>query len=343
MRTFIFGAGASVHAGYPLASNLWRSMEQWTLSNFPEGHNFRTAVDTMRSEFDLSKSFELVLTDLDDRIEPFLKEKPDTRKGIEEKVRLVYLRVALRAMIPSYFNSLRSQPARLYGIFATCVLARGDAVITFNYDVALDRELAKSANWHVANGYGFELERANPVQSPIKLLKLHGSTNWRGELFRGMRGFFQMNPGEFSLGPRPVIGSSELKYLEGGVEFDPLSHDGGASIECLILPTARKKFFNETSLGPEWKDFWDSLWFQAGEALAASTEVYVIGYSAPEFDVRARDLLARKIDKRAIVNVCCHDGTNSVAESLRNLVESEVRPTEPCTFEGWLSSVNRLK
>jgi hypothetical protein len=68
MKTFIFGAGASVHAGYPLAAELWFAMEDWARATFPESHDFRNAVDTMNAEFDLSKSFELVLTDLDDRI-----------------------------------------------------------------------------------------------------------------------------------------------------------------------------------------------------------------------------------------------------------------------------------
>lgn len=29
MRTFVFGAGASVHSGYPLASKLWSALERW--------------------------------------------------------------------------------------------------------------------------------------------------------------------------------------------------------------------------------------------------------------------------------------------------------------------------
>lgn len=144
MKTFIFGAGASAHAGYPLASELWRAMEGWAQATFPEDHDFRNAVDTMNAEFDLSKSFELVLTDLDDRIEPLLKERPTTAEGIREKVMLVYLRLAVKTMIPAYFNSLRSQPAELYRVFANGMLAPGDAVITFNYDLALDREMKRA-------------------------------------------------------------------------------------------------------------------------------------------------------------------------------------------------------
>src|ERR1019366_1805028 len=102
----------------------------------------------------MRKSFELVLTDLDDRIEPFLKQRPTTPEGIQEKVMLIYLRYAVKTMIPLYFNSLRSQPAELYRTFAENVLSPGDAVITFNYDLALDREMRRAGKWDIGKGYG---------------------------------------------------------------------------------------------------------------------------------------------------------------------------------------------
>src|ERR1035437_2741729 len=209
MRAFIFGAGASVPAGYPLAAELWHVMERWTRATFPEGHKFRDAVDMMNAEFDLRKSFELVLTDLDGRIESFPKEKPTGPEGKLERAILIQLRASVNAMIPACFNSLRSQPAELYGIFASHVLACGDAVITFNYDLALDRETKRAGKWNIGNGYGFEIDSISLGDSPCKLFKLHGSTNWRGELFRGSEGFGQTSWEDLSLAQRPVIDPSE--------------------------------------------------------------------------------------------------------------------------------------
>ncbi len=292
----------------------------------------------MNEEFDLSKSFELVLTDLDNRIEPFLKNRPTTPEGIQEKVSLVYLRVALRAMIPCYFNSLRSQSAELYKSFASNALSPGDAVITFNYDLALDRELKRSGMWSIGSGYGFAVGGVDSENSPCKLFKLHGSTNWRGELFQGNLGFSQLGPGEMSLGQRPVIGASEFEYLGYADSSDPQDHKSRVSVECLIMPTARKQFFNQTSLGREWEGFWDSLWSQAGEALANSSEVHVIGYSIPEYDARARDLLATRIGESALIEVCCHSGTSAVVESLKRLGHLHVEPACSTAFEGWVSS-----
>lgn len=315
-------------------------MESWTLATFPDGHDFRNAVDTMNAEFDLSKSFELVLTDLDNRLEPFLKERPTTDEGMREKIMLVYLRVAVKTMIPLYFNSLRSSPAELYKAFADQVLTPADTVITFNYDLALDREMKRSGKWSIGNGYGFEIDLASFGDSPCKLFKLHGSTNWRGELFHGSEGFGQTNWDDLSLGRRPIIDSSEFQFLEYGNASDPWCHNGRVRIESIIMPTANKKFYNETSLGREWEGFWDSLWLQAGEALNCSDEVYLIGYSVPEYDSRARTLLAKRIRPSAEVGVCCRSGTDSVVESLKKLCSSDSINIEAAcgtAFEDWVS------
>jgi len=315
-------------------------MEAWTRATFPKGHDFWNAVDTMNAEFDLCKSFELVLTDLDDRIAPFLKERPTTPEGIREKVMLVGLQVAVKVMIPLYFNSLRSQPAKLYGIFADHVLVPGDSVITFNYDLALDREMKRAGKWSVGNGYGFEIDRVSFEGSPCTLFKLHGSTNWRGEVFQGRLGSGQVNPADLSLGQRPVIDRSEFEYLGYSDASDPQCHNGGVRIESLIMPTANKKFFTETSFGREWEGFWNFLWLQAGEALNSSNEVHLIGYSVPEYDARARNLLAQRIDRSAATRVCCHNATAGVIESLKKLRSSEnidIQPACATTFERWVS------
>jgi hypothetical protein len=339
MRAFILGAGASVHAGYPLATGLWSALESWARATYPAEHMFCSVVDEMNTRFDLSKSFELVLTDLDNRINILLNTTPIAPDDNFQKHLLLQLRNNMASMIPSYFNSLRSQPASLYDIFAGQVLASGDVVITFNYDLALDRALRRSNKWSIRDGYGFEVDIAALGSSPCKLFKLHGSTNWRGEVFRGMEGFSQMNWDERSLGQRPVIDSSELEYLGYLNASDPRCHRGRVRIESLIMPTANKQFFIETSLGREWQGFWNSLWAQAGEALQASDEVHLIGYSIPEYDDRARGLLGTMTNRAAKIEACCYTGTSSVVESLKGLGLVNARPASVTDFEGWVSNM----
>lgn len=341
MKTFIFGAGASVHAGYPLAARMWGALEDWVRLSHPDDHMFRSVVDNMNASFDMSNSFELVLTDLENRIRSFAGSKSLSQAESYERHIFVQLREAIKSMIPLFFNFLRCGPAKLYEYFATEVLAPGDAVITFNYDLALDREMKRSGKWSVGDGYGFTIDAVNLGNSPCKLLKLHGSTNWRGEVFQGKRGSFQMDWPNLSLGQRPVVDPFELEYLGYCGASDPQWHDGKARIVSLIMPTANKVFFIPTSLGHEWEGFWDSLWSQAGQALSESEEVLLIGYSVPEYDGRARELFATSIAKDAQIKVCCHGGTDGVIESLRRLGLIQARRASAPTFEGWIANAKR--
>lgn len=67
MKAYVFGAGASVHAHYPLASKLWPSVEEWARTE-PLAHVYRSAADNLNELFDTSKPFEMCLTELDNRI-----------------------------------------------------------------------------------------------------------------------------------------------------------------------------------------------------------------------------------------------------------------------------------
>jgi hypothetical protein len=334
MRTFIFGAGASLHAGYPLASDLWGAMEGWARAVYPEDHPFVDAIDTMNAEFDFSKSFELVLTDLDDRIEPLLRENPKTTAGLTERVMLVIARNTIPIMIRSYFDAIRLAPATLYESFGNAMLAQGDAVITFNYDLALDRELRRAGKWSIGDGYGFSVPPFG--KSLCKLFKLHGSTNWCAEPFGGLTGFSQWDGPP--LGERPVIRRSEFDYLGYENGSDRRCHKGPVQIDSMIMPTAKKRFFFDTSSGREWEGFWDSLWAQAATALSSSDEVYLIGYSIPAYDTRARDLIRSEIRPDVPIEVCCHDGTSSVVKTLREVGFGRASAAIDRTFDGWIKS-----
>ena len=286
MRTFVFGAGASAHAGYPLASKLWSALEQWGRTVIAPEEYRDGAFGTMNRMFDMSLPFELALTQLDERIAAPL--------DLYDKACLPIVRGEIQHRICQYFDSVRAQRADLYDLFAQKVLAPGDVVITFNYDVSLDRELQKSGRWTALDGYGFALDGCSASRSQCTLLKLHGSTNWIAQLFGGLHGTtFAIDLGQPALGYRPVIPAPELKFLESGCT-DPKFVMGTGYVLPLIMPAAKKKFYMETSLNPrEWEDFWDYLWSQAEHSIAMSDELHIVGYSLPEYDDRARELLGR--------------------------------------------------
>jgi hypothetical protein len=178
-----------------------------------------------------------------------------------------------------WFEEIRVGVAIDYERFARDIVAPGDCVLTFNYDVSLEPHMKNQGKWRLGDGYGFVMEDFES-QSPVKMLKLHGSVNWRFPV--GWNG-------------RPLIDSSEIAFLgypghSDSIYSRPIANADGT----LILPTRCKQFYSQTTFGPLHKEYWDCLWLQAAWALQRSDEVLICGYSLPEFDQRARELLIKE-------------------------------------------------
>jgi len=171
----------------------------------------------------------------------------------------------------------------------------------------------------------------------VKILKLHGSTNWLGILFGGNMGFSQALS---VYDHRPaVFGTREFAFLGYGEDIrDPLTANvtrtGGNP--ALILPTLHKNFFHQTTFGREWEPFWDDIWGQAGEALRASKKIVVIGYSMPVADERARDLVLKRTNPNAEVAVFSGSDSDSICRAFRNRGYENVMSVGNGYFEDFL-------
>jgi hypothetical protein len=298
---------------------------------FKSSLSYHETVSVLDKEFDFTKSVELALTELDQRIETLSKAETGTPEDYG-KYYFSNARAATKQILRFFFDSIRNGPAALYERFAQHYLSGGDSVVSFNYDLAIDRELHRSKKWTVGDGYGFDLDTRGLGESPCKLFKLHGSTNWSSEPFGGMMGTFgQMNGPP--LGQRPVITSPELEWLGYPNARDPRCNNGRVQIGSLIMPTEQKKFYFDTSAGHEWEEFWNEIWFAAARQLRTADEVYLIGYSIPECDTRARELLRSAVGDRVPVKVCCHAGTHAVVNSLKKMGVSGAEPASKLTFD----------
>ncbi len=298
MRTYIFGAGASKHAGYPLAKSMGSALFGWMEKRgATQAFDFPATVKFLREEYGPSDDIETLLTRMDERIA--------TTKNLRPRPSDVVLicnchKPSLIAAIRMWFAEIRRCCAPDYRRFASQVAVRGDCLITFNYDVALESELQRAGKWWSGDGYGFDFGWRGAT-SEITLLKLHGSVNWRFPVFWN---------------GRPWIDASEIALLGFPGQTDPLyDHSIADSAGMMILPAACKQFFVETNLSRLHEQFWDDLWSLGARALSASEEVVLIGYSLPEVDARACDLLIRG-DYSAPIEVCCGGDTSGIVEGL---------------------------
>lgn len=327
MRVYILGAGASFHAGYPLASRLGVCLAEW-VGTLPPDHSHREPFAQLHTTYGTLDEFEPIMTDL------FLNTPGSRASALPIGARANIL-TAIQEATREYFDSIRPRPALLYDELAQRTRA-GDFVISFNYDLGAERSLQAAGLWHINDGYGFRLTPDGNT-SPVRVLKLHGSTNWRGLLFGGSTGF---GAARDSLGERPVLCfRQDFSYLGFPDVVDPQYGQlpSAASVTAMIMPTLKKRFFHETTFGKEWEPFWNTLWSQAKDALRRADEIVLVGYSMPAADERARELVFASPNKNIRVTVCCHRATSGIAQEFRDHGFTNIHePTSP-TFEGWLA------
>ncbi|MBI4442101.1 MAG: hypothetical protein HY649_01855 [Acidobacteria bacterium] len=312
MPVYILGAGASHHAGYPLAAQLGSALKTWTESS-TDGAKHRSVITQLEECGDLS--------DLEGLLTSIVAER-----GVESPF---YVKDAIR----DFFWSLRSKDAPGYSAFAKNRVAPGDVILTFNYDSALERQLKLAEKWEVWDGYGFPIGEKTAASSKVKVLKLHGSVNWQGLQFGGFTEGAQRV--DDVLGTRPVIWGRDFKFLgyPEGIN-DPLVPETGTYRNAFILLTYSKKFYFETSFGKEWVPFWDSIWNQAEDALRKADEILMFGYSLPAADERAVSMILEAPRKNAKITIGCHTDSMEIARRFKANGYNHVITTT-MKFEDW--------
>lgn len=198
MRVFILGAGASYHAGYPLASGLGPGLADWIIKSCPVDSRPRRAIDRLHAAYGVLDDFERVITEVESS--PLRSVKVEDRDA---------LLGALRNALGEYFKQIRQKPAELYRNFAARCVQDQDLIISFNYDLALERELKRAGKWEARDGYGFDIGNDQIQTSPVIVLKPHGSTNWLGS-FGGSGGFRLLTS---PIGRRPFLDPQDSEFL----------------------------------------------------------------------------------------------------------------------------------
>jgi hypothetical protein len=147
MRVFVLGAGASRHAGYPLAAELGNQLAAW-INTTPSGLGYQPCLAQVVDLDSSLDNFEPILADL-------MTPTPHSPADLLG-VRRHYLLHDLQEAIREYFETIRSTSAPLYDELSRHLLP-GDKVITFNYDLAIERALHTAGLWNIKSGYGFSI------------------------------------------------------------------------------------------------------------------------------------------------------------------------------------------
>lgn len=176
--------------------------------------------------------------------------------------------------------------------FAARCLRGGITCVTFNYDDVLDRALyevgcdssrAAESRWHPDTGYGFVCRssatcvHAGPVRTaptPLLLLKLHGSLNWRLKL-----GAPRSPTIDFLVHHEDWYVEPSAGGLDRGLEQEHVARHL-APDRVLVPPVLARTAVAEPPI-------LERLWSIASQELEQAGRVIFVGYSLPPADVAA--------------------------------------------------------
>lgn len=341
MTTYVLGAGASRSAGYPLAKTMAAGLLGWMKrpTHDPDSYAARypATAHFLEEHFAPVEDVEDLVTAIHQRID---ENEHGTREQRVKRALIANEYGVFKNAIRDWFAEIQHGPAlgsSAYQDFARNIVVSGDCVITFNYDVSLERELRLAGRFEVGDGYGFPIAGL-PGESGTKVLKLHGSTSWLALLFGGMTsGLFASQPGH-TLGERPVIAKNELSFLGYTDAADPKFGKGGAALPVMIFPARSKDFYFAANTGVEYAEFWNKLWCQASQALESAARVVICGYSLLAVDERARKMLLKVPRKEAEIVIASGEDTQRIVKDYREAGYARTVAADEVFFEKWVAS-----
>lgn len=236
----------------------------------PEYERFLEVLDDKRLSLEkvmtqLSLEKEIFL-----RLPPFLGYKENGKDGYSDLLAPLVELVAI-----TISKALEGPPCSKHMKLAGS-MEKGDAVISFNYDILMDNAL-RNSNRLTDNGYlvpfqrildNQEWKRPEEKMSDVVLLKLHGSMNW----------LHCTNCNSYLLMRHEKIGpwyTSLPKYCP--------NCRAPNSYERVIVPPLLSKNYSVQPI--------DYLWRKAGEYVSRAREIVILGYSFPHTDFATETLL----------------------------------------------------
>ncbi|AXR70068.1 SIR2 family protein [Leptospira mayottensis] len=195
-------------------------------------------------------------------------EKTAERKNIELSISNEFAKRLPKAILKNdveYNNNSNSYLCDSYdcyignmlGIFKKNNVAINNTFLSFNYDTVLENSiwnLGYKVNYGIK---GFDaLSELHDSNTGIKVLKLHGSINWK------------LKPGSSGL------------FIQAFRNYDEASKSKGDRI--LLPPTWQKTFSGHLQF----------VWNNAISAISTATRLVIIGFSIPETDIHFKYLLS---------------------------------------------------
>lgn len=279
MRVFILGAGVSKSYGGPLTAELLpEAMERVrTKSGYVRlikriDEILAYAFPTYNPSQCIYPDIETILSMLEvwKEFNSDIQKEPKYSDFAIEEVRRWILRVITERLIPLSDNITNDSAISKFA----ASLRAGDVVITFNWDLGLEKAL------ELVTEFEWEYFWYPKLRNRITLLKAHGSIDW----FR-TEDFYQV----------PKRWHEPLGQTTGRIsvlrwwDFREIIPRRPKEITPYIIPPTHTKSFQDEEMRKIWRNM--------SEVLVQAESIYIFGYSLPDADPQAQIILRSGIEQ----------------------------------------------
>lgn len=350
MDTYILGAGASKsylnkdnNCSMPLAKEVFKTFNKLSISENPQvliGDIFNYLRDNYGfNEYDFcnyNEDIEVIHSEIHTKLLHILNNI-----RLTEGIQVYRAHQQLVFLFVSIINEIQNGPSSIVHKRLANVFKKDDCIVTFNWDTLIDRSLFEVRNWKTDNGYGFipkgiyndgwrEPDHFN--ENNLKVIKLHGSTNWlvghfaidknklipnqalpynnihifesstsryptyRGRYWDGYKPFsYGYYPVNLPIMNKPAKSGKVNVRIYPGYDsriVDNSEFESGIPAMPVIIPPIKEKQYDMFG------DLFEKLWFDAEKAIEKSNRIFIIGYSFPVTDLKARELFLKAFCKR---------------------------------------------
>lgn len=211
-------------------------------------------------------------------------------------------------------------------------LRLGDTIITFNYDVTLERMLWLEKLWTPKNGFGFDVEFQHSkvdstsvlfADSGVRVLHMHGCIGWYGK--------------DLAPGPRETRIALHPEFLRR-MNIDavdvamPETPIGPIDEQSIVL---HPSFLKDYELHEQTNLSLIRLWQEASAALRNASAIYIIGYSLPRADSAALTLLITSCERNKVTII---NRNKQAYWRLRKLLSKQVIGS-PADFQSFVATL----
>lgn len=352
---FVFGAGASIADGGPLQRDL---LPEILKSDYEESELASLVKKFIKENFDTEDGNVPSLESVFGYLDHFISKR-ESLKGGFTTIKLINIKEALIRLIHHRISEKKTQKG-IYKKFLECLQANNKnvSIITMNYDTLLDESFdflfpSKALIDYCINFMNYEeydkLDAFNwwdnprgpvtiwdnKIPTPIKIIKIHGSLNWK---YCNCCNQVLLTPWDTKIdlnwqGFKGRIGKSDEN--PEGMEFDLKCPNDETPFDTFIIPPSHIKDLNHPAIS--------KLFDEAAIEIRKTKKIVFVGYSFPEADVHIKALFKKNMLDETEIEVVDPFLNKTIESNFRSISHNAVFIQD--SFENYIEKdlANKIK